>query len=278
MNPNEHIAPDWDLGLLYAASEVTNILTVIDPRSVKVVKTITGIEDPYNLYFTPDGTKAIVVAERKRKLVFHERKTWKTLKTLPIGPFGIDHMDFSADGRFVFASTEYAGVLLKIDLQSMDVVAQTHIGGLPVDVKLSPDGHVLFVANQGKNGVHIVDPDSMKEIGFIPAGKGAHGMGISRDTKSIYLTNRLAGSVSVIDVASRKITATWKVGGTPDMVQVSPDGTQMWTSNRYSGSVSVIDTRTGKLIKLIHTGGSPHGLCYFPQPGRYSLGHNGVYR
>jgi YVTN family beta-propeller protein len=44
------------------------------------------------------------------------------------------------------------------------------------------------------------------------------------------------------------------------------------------GTVSVIDTRTGHVLHLIRTGIKPHGLAYFPQPGRYSIGHNGVYR
>lgn len=274
----EHIAPDWDLSVLYAASEVTNILTVIDPRTVKVLRTITGVDDPYNMYFSPDGTKQIVVAERHHRIDFYSRRPFKLLKRLPIGPAGVDHMDFSADGRFLFVSTEYAGVLIKIDIAAMAIAATVHLGGLPVDVKLSPDASTLLVADQGRNGIAFVNPETMQETKFLPTGAGAHGMAISRDLKSIYLTNRKAGTISVIDPVERRVTATWNVGGTPDMIQISPDGSQLWTSNRYKGTVSVVDTRTGKVIHLITVGGSPHGLCYFPQPGRYSVGHNGVYR
>ena len=62
------------------------------------------------------------------------------------------------------------------------------------------------------------------------------------------------------------------------MLQVSPDGTQLWASNRFGDTVSVISTVTGKVIHSIVVGAGPHGLAYFPQPGRFSLGHNGVYR
>ncbi|TMD25650.1 MAG: hypothetical protein E6I94_11460 [Chloroflexi bacterium] len=62
------------------------------------------------------------------------------------------------------------------------------------------------------------------------------------------------------------------------MIAVSADGTQLWISNRYGGTVSVINARTGRRIALIRTGGRPHGLAFFPQPGRLSLGHNGIYR
>ena len=72
--------------------------------------------------------------------------------------------------------------------------------------------------------------------------------------------------------------AKWKVGASPDMVAFSPDGSQMWVSNRYNGTVDVINPETGKIIKTIATGANPHGLIYWPQPGRLSLGHNGDMR
>jgi YVTN family beta-propeller protein len=101
---------------------------------------------------------------------------------------------------------------------------------------------------------------------------------ISRDTKSMYIANRIEGTISVMDLKTRKITDTWVTGGTPDMMQISPDGRQLWVSGRYDGAVYVVDTRTGDLLATIFTGAQPHGLTYFPNPGRFSLGHNGVYR
>jgi YVTN family beta-propeller protein len=62
------------------------------------------------------------------------------------------------------------------------------------------------------------------------------------------------------------------------MLQVSTDGSQLWTGNRYANTVVVIDTTSGKVVATIKVGRRPHGLTYFPQPGRFSVGHNGVYR
>jgi YVTN family beta-propeller protein len=118
----------------------------------------------------------------------------------------------------------------------------------------------------------------MKEIGFIPTGTGAHGLYVSRDTKSLYVSNRLNGTISVINFKSRQATATWNVGGSPDMMQLSPDGRQLWVTGRYNSSVQVVDTRTGALLHTIAVGLNPHGLSFFPNVGRFSLGHNGVYR
>ena len=107
---------------------------------------------------------------------------------------------------------------------------------------------------------------------------GAHGLYPSRDTTKLYVSNRHANSVSVIDFATRKVAATWHFTGTPDMGGVSADGKELWLSGRYSREVYVLDTTTGALIHRIRVGRGPHGLTFFPQPGRYSLGHTGNYR
>ena len=134
------------------------------------------------------------------------------------------------------------------------------------------------VANQIRGSVSVIDPTTLKEVRFIATGAGAHGFAMARDAHHMYVSNRLAGTISVIDTRTEHVVSTWNVGGSPDMLQVSADGTQLWTSNRFDASVSVIDTRSGRVSHVISVGGHPHGLTLFPQPGRYSIGHNGVYR
>ena len=158
------------------------------------------------------------------------------------------------------------------------IVDAMFVGGLPIDVRLAPDGRLFYVANQGLGGVSVIDPRAMRQVAFLATGRGAHGLAVSRDARRLYVTNRLAGTLSVVDFARRRVVATWQIGGSPDMIAVSPDGRQLWISNRYSGTVSVVNARSGRVIATIRTGGRPHGLAFFPQPGRFSLGHNGVYR
>ena len=272
-----HIAPAWDLSRLYVDNEQSSSLTVIDPRSGLPTATI-PVPFPYNLYFTPDGKRAVVVVERLSRLDFRDPHSWRLHGSIQIPWPGVDHLDFSADGRYLLASTEWSGMVVKVDTASMKIVDWLNVGALPIDVRLAPDGSVFYVANQGRNGVSVVDPVKMKEVGFIPTGAGAHGLALSRDTKSLYVSNRLAGTISVIDLARRRVAATWTIGGSPDMLQVSPDGRQLWITGRYSGTVDVVDTRTGALLHTILVGAGPHGLTFFPNAGRISLGHNGVYR
>ena len=168
-----------------------------------------SIPFPYNLYFTPDGTKAVDVVERLNRVEFRDwRNGWKLMGAVYIPWRGADHLDFSADGSYLLISTEYSGMVAKVDTVSMKLVGFVHVGGLPIDVRLSPDGSVFYVTNQGRMGVSVVDPVSMKEVQFISTGRGAHGLQVSRDTNSLYVSNRLEGSVSVTDFDSRSAVAS----------------------------------------------------------------------
>ena len=272
-----HVAPAPDLSTLYVDNEGSSTLTQIDIQTGRPERSI-PVTYPYNLYFTLDGTRAVVVAERLKRLEFWDLKTWKQLKVVDIPWAGADHLDFTADGRYLFVSTEYTGMLARVDVEKMELAGAVKVGGLPVDVRLAPDGKVLYVANQGRHGVSIVDPEEMREIAFLPTGRGAHGLQVSRDTTLLYVSNRDAGTISLVDFDRRAVVATWRVGGSPDMMQLSPDGRQLWVSSRYDGAVMVVDTGDGHLIKRIPVGPGAHGLTYFPNAGDLSTGHNGVYR
>ena len=280
----QHVVPSYDLKTLYVASDIGNTLTPIDPATGAHGDPI-PVEDPYNLYFSPDGRFAIVVAERLARLDFRDPHTLQVVTSLPVACTGIDHMDFSADGSYLIASCEFSGEMVKVSLTAPDspqVVGAIRLGppAKPQDVKLSPDGAVFYVADMDANGLWEIDGESFSVIGFLPTGMGAHGLYVSRDSKDMYVSNRGEGSVSVVDLATRAVRVKWQIpgGGSPDMGGVSADGTTLWLSGRSNSVVYAIDTTTGELRARIPVGNGPHGLCVYPQPGRYSLGHTGVFR
>ena len=265
-NP-QHVVPSWDLRTLWVANNAEGrtdgSLTPIDPRTGKPGPAI-PVDDPYNVYFTPSGSHAIIVAEELRRLDFRDPHTMKldySIATPKCG--GIKHADFSIDGSFALFTCEFDGAVTKIDLvnrtvlgtliltpwyERPDVVAQlatfekkpvlvfnsSELGGpvytargMPQDIRISPDGKVFFVADMLADGVHVVDGASFRQIGFIPTGIGAHGLYPSRDGKLLYVANR--GSNRMLG----------RPGG--------------------RGSVSVIDFATRRVVKTwpIPEGGSP---------------------
>ncbi|MFN8063972.1 MAG: YncE family protein [Vicinamibacterales bacterium] len=277
----QHVVPSYDLKTLWVLNDLGDSLTKIDPATGKKGETV-RVLDPYNMYYTPDGRFAIVVAERLKRLDFRDPQTMKLVDSTRVPCRGVNHMDFSPDGRYLIAACEFDGTVLKVDVASRQLVASFTLGhhAMPQDVRLSPDGRCFFIADMMSNGVHIVDGDAFKAIGFIPTGRGAHGIYFSRDSQSMYVSNRGEGSISVVDVATRAVRTRWEIpgGGSPDMGGVSADGMVLWMSGRYHSEVYAFDTSDGHLLARIKVRRGPHGLCVYPQPGRYSLGHTGNMR
>jgi DNA-binding beta-propeller fold protein YncE len=279
----QHVTPSWDLKTLYVDNDLGNTLTPINPVTARPGHPI-PVEDPYNLYFTPDGRFAIVVAERLQRLDFRHPGSMALVHSLPVPVCrGVDHMDFSAGGRYAFASCEFAGRMIEVDLRTQRLMRTLVLNGgnsSPQDVKLSPDGRTLYVADQVNGGVWEIDPRTFRVLGFLRTGAGAHGLYPSRNARVMYVSNRQAGSVSVVSFRTRRVVRTWQLPqpASPDMGGVSADGSTLWLSGRYNAVVYAIDTRTGRLRATIPVGSGPHGLCVWPQPGRHSLGHTGIMR
>ena len=279
----QHVTPSYNLKTLWVDNDDGNSLTPINPKTGLPGRSV-PVEDPYNMYFTPDGRFAIVVAERLQRLDFRNANTMRLVHSLAVPECaGVDHMDFSADGRFAYASCEFAGKMIELDLARQRVIRTLLLHGghsMPQDVKLSPDGRTLFVADMDNSGVWEINPRTFRVVGFIHTGAGAHGLYPSRNAAVMYVTNREAGSVSVVSFKTKRVIATWQLPlpASPDMGGVSADGRTLWLSGRYNSVVYAINTRTGHLRATIPVGSGPHGLCVWPQPGRYSLGHTGILR
>jgi YVTN family beta-propeller protein len=307
----QHVVPSWDLQTLWVANNAEHTkrgsLTPIDPRTGKPGKPI-EVDDPYNLYFSPDGHSAIVVAEARRRLDFRDAHTMAlqySIDTPTCG--GINHADFSPDGGTAYFTCEFEGALVRVDLASRKVTGtlRLHMPAapagreahgpdhamhcMPQDVRSSPDGSRLYVADMEADGLHVIDAKTFTETGFIASGKGAHGLYPSRDGRMLYIANRGShkvhggrhgdGGVTVMEFGTEKIVAHWLIpgGGSPDMGNVSADGRWLWLSGRFDDVVYRFDTTLGT-VRAIPVGLEPHGLAVWPQPGRYSLGHTGNLR
>ncbi len=291
----QHVVPSYDLKTLWVASvgarKVPGTLTPIDPTTGEPGASVL-VDDPYNLYFTPDGSAAIVVAEQRRRLDFRDPHTMDLKFSVPAPQCsGINHADFSVDGRYAIFTCEFSASLVKIDLIERRVLGYLKLtgGGMPQDIRIAPKGDVFYVADMHADGVFVVDAETFTQIDLIHTGTGTHGLYPSRDGTKLYVTNRGShnvrgrrhgdGSIAVLDFATRKVVAQWPIpgGGSPDMGNVSADGKTLWVSGRFDNEVYAIDTTDGTVQK-IPVGTEPHGLTVWPQPGRYSLGHTGNMR
>ena len=271
----QHIVPSWDLRTLWvtnnAEGRTDGSLTPIDPKTGKPGKPVL-VDDPYNMYATPDGKSAIVVAEARKRLDFRDPKTMAMQYSIDVpGCPGVNHADFSIDGRFAIFTCEFTGSVVKIDLEQRKVLGYLQLQmpatrikekpgaprvqagqvwepgesevctvkkGMPQDIRISPDGKRFYVADMHADGVHVIDGEAFKEVGFIQTGLGAHGLYPSRDGKQLYVANR----------GSHKIHGQ-RLG---------------------DGGVTVIDFATEKVVArwAVPGGGSPD-MGYVSADGKY---------
>lgn len=296
-NDPEHVVPAYDLKTLWVLNDLGNSITPINPFTGIPGKKI-HVRNPYNLYFTPNGKFAIVLADEWQRLDFRNPHTMALYQSIPVKCGGINHMDFTADGRYAIASCQYSGMLVKLDVVHRKILDYLPLklkhskqSANPQDVRSSPDGRTFYVADMKLNGVFLIDPNAFRQIGFIATGIGTHSIYPSRDGRLMYISNRGCnhmfkcpkkgpGSLTVLDPSTQTIVAQWKIpgGGSPDMGNLSTDGKELWLSGKFDHEVYVFDTKTGKLKHRISVGHFPHGLAFWPEPGRYSLGHTGNMR
>ncbi len=312
-NP-QHIVPSYDLTTLWILNDEASSVTAIDAKTGKVGRTL-PVTRPYNLYFTMDGKYAIAINDSGKRFDFRDPETMELITSVPVTCKGLNHVDFAADGSYAIATCEYSSMLVKLDVIGKKILGyltldmpeteraskahntssdkkHTHMGAMPQDVRISPDGKLFYIADMMANGVHIIEPEKFEKIGFIPTGIGTHSIYPSRDGgKYFFVANRGCNtpincapegpaSISVIDPSTNTMVHNWPLpnGGSPDMGNLNADGSELWLSGRYDREVYVIDTKTGELKHRIPVGWEPHGLTVWPQPGRFSLGHTGNMR
>ena len=277
----QHVVPSYDLKTLWSTNDLANTVTPFDPRTGRPRGPSLAVDDPYNMYFLPGGHQAMVVQEQREQLGFYDAETMAPQSVLHVDCPGIDHADFTADERFLVASCEFGGRLLRLDVKHQTVTGYLLLpGSAPQDVRLSPDGTVFFVADKKLGGVHLIDVRTFTSVGFLKTGPDAHGIYPSRDGRRMFVSNRGNGTISVLDPFRRTVVTTWHIpgGGSPDMGGVSPDGSALWLSGRYDAVIYKVSTRDGHLLATVRIPHKPHGMCVWPQPGRYSLGHTGNMR
>ena len=233
----QHVVPSWDMTTLWVNDNKGNMLTPINPATGRPGRSV-PVDDPYNLYFSPDGRHAIVMAEARERIDFRDPHTMKLQRSLHVPCRGVNHTDFTADLRTFVVSCEYSGKLLVIpangarvasviDLNAIatpgatDPMTAMKGGGpaeyidpgtsaMPQDVRLAPDGRTFVVADMLRNGLWLLDAATFKVRGFLATGKGAHGVYPNRDGSLLYVSNRDEGTISVVDAAT--LTGAHDVG------------------------------------------------------------------
>ncbi|CAB3766224.1 YVTN family beta-propeller repeat protein [Paraburkholderia solisilvae] len=260
-----HLMATPDNASLIVANSVSNNLLFVDPKSGKVQRWVEGIEDPYQIGFSPDRKWLVTTGLRLDRLdIYHyDGHNVVLAQRLPLAVMP-SHMAFSADSKTVFVTLQVSGELAAVDLPTQTVKWKMKVGKVPAGLWMTPGEKYLLVGMTGADYVAVVDWRDQKVVKTIPTGKGAHNFRSLADGRHVAVSNRVANTISIIDEDS--LTNVGDITGLmpgPDDMELSADKRYLWVTFRFAKHIGIIDLSQRKLIQTIAVGRSPHGIYFY---------------
>jgi YVTN family beta-propeller protein len=260
-----HLMATPDNSSLIVANSVSNNLMFVDPKTGKPQRWVEGIEDPYQVGFSPDRKWFVSTGLRLDRLdIYHYDGTNVSIaKRIPLAVMP-SHIAFSNDSKTAFISLQVSGEVAAIDLATQTVLWKMKVGPVPAGLWMTPGDKYLLVGMTGADYVAVVDWRDRKVVKTIKTGQGAHNFRSLADGKHVVVSNRVASTISIIDEDT--LTNVGDITGLmagPDDMELSADKRYLWVTFRFAKHVGIIDLNNRKLIQTIAVGRSPHGIYFF---------------
>ncbi|WP_186196145.1 cytochrome D1 domain-containing protein [Burkholderia gladioli] len=260
-----HLMATPDNSSLIVANSVSNSLMFLDPRTGAPQRTVEGIDDPYQLGFSPDRKWFVAAGLRLDRVDIYgyDGQNVHLVKRVPLQVMP-SHLAFTKDSRTVLVSLQVSGELAAIDLLTQTVKWKMKVGKVPAGLWMTPGDKYVLVGMTGADYVAVVDWRNQKVVKTIPTGKGAHNFRSLADGTHVAVTNRVANTISIID--ENTLTNVGDITGLlpgPDDMELSADRKTLWVTFRFAKKVGVIDLASRRLIQTIPVGRSPHGIYFY---------------
>ena len=260
-----HLMATPDNQLLIVADAISGNLLFLNPVSGMPEGWRQGIEDPYQIGFSPDKRWFVTNCLRLNRVDLYRYGGGRELRLVRRMPLEAipSHMAFTADSQIVFVSLQQTGEVAAIHLPTQTLLWTMKVGDTPAGVWLTPRDRVLLVALTGSNAVVAVDWRRRGILGRIVTGDAAHNFRSLADGRHVLVSNRIADTISILDMqALRKVGDITGLRPGPDDMELSADRRWLWTTFRFDRAVGVIDMHSLRLVDVIGVGKSPHGIYF----------------
>jgi YVTN family beta-propeller protein len=202
--------------LLYVTTELDKTVSIIDPKSLKIVGSIpTGQPESHMLALSHDGRRGYTANVGPGTVSVLDIQARKTLKVIPISG-NTQRISITPDDRWVFTSDQTQPRMAVIDTQANAVKQWIPLVGVGYGSTVTPDGKYLLVAIAGLNKVAIIDTGTMKVVRNVDVAAYPQAVVVSPDSKNAYVSCMHANKVAVIDIAAGKTTRTIDTGNETD--------------------------------------------------------------
>jgi DNA-binding beta-propeller fold protein YncE len=192
-------------GLLYVTTEIDQSITVIDPRTQKIVgKVRTGQPESHMLAITRDGRRGYTANVGPGTVSVLDLEARKTIAVIPVAP-KVQRIALSVDDRYVFTSDQTKSQLAVIETATNKVKTWVPLPDQGYGAAPTRDGRWLVVALRTGNHVAVVDLKAMKVAHTIDVPAVPQEVLISPDGKIAYVSCDASHKVAAIR------TSDWKV-------------------------------------------------------------------
>ena len=203
-------------GLLYITTELDQDVTLVDPKTLKIVGTIpTGQEQSHMLAISPDGTRGYTANVGPGTVSVLDIKARKTLAVIPVSS-EVQRISVSTDGSMAFTSDQEQPRLAVIDTATNKVKAWVPLPGTGYGTAPTKDGRSLLVAIPGRNLVAVVDLATLKVINTIPVPSSPQEILVRPDGKIAYVSCNVKNQVAAIDLSDWKVQKLINAGAGAD--------------------------------------------------------------
>jgi YVTN family beta-propeller protein len=224
---------------VYTADMASNTVSVIDPKTNKVLGTI------------PLGSDQL----------------GQLLGPVDRGQVGVHGLGFSRDGGLLDVISVNSNAAQLIHTQSNTLASTTYVGRSPHEGFVSPDGKTLWVAVRGQRYVSVLSTHTGRELQRIATADGPSKVVFSPDGRLAYVNHLRAREVEVIRVRDRRIIK--RISRTAPMSSdeaLSPDGRELWLGHPFTGQITVVDALRMRVLTIMDTGPRTNHIQFVTKP------------
>jgi YVTN family beta-propeller protein len=191
-------------GLLYVTTELDKTITIIDPKTLKIVGSIsTGQPESHMLALSHDGRRGYTANVGPGTVSVLDMEARKTLKVIKISG-DTQRISISPDDRWVFTADQTSPRMAVIDTAANEVKTWVPLAGVGYGSAPTPDGKWLLVALADVNKVAVIDLSTMKVAHNIDVAAYPQAIVVNPDGRTAYVSCMHADKVSEIDLTSGK--------------------------------------------------------------------------
>jgi len=252
-----HLAVHPRSGRVYVCERSTHSMVRLDAESLETRGRIDTGQSPNLPTAAENGSVVILPGHNGLLTVAHDDEEFRRTN-LPIGGHP-SASTVSHDGRRAYVPDAARNLLVSVDLERGNVLAETPVGDGPSHPIVTPDDRMVCVANSRSHDISLVDAHTFQLLATIPSGEAAHQTTLTADGKVLLVANFFEDSVSIVDLPSRTRAAVVAVGPYPHGLDMGPGNRYAVATHFGDPWVSVIDVAERKVAARVPAGlGSSH--------------------